>query len=515
MNKPLTVFFFPKVNNDSTRFMPYSVLQMERMIRNLNTDILFIDEQTVLNYELLIEKYADRIIMAVTTAATGFQIKGAIEFSQTIKKHNKNALTIWAGWHCSLMPELTLKEDYIDFIINGQAEVPFRELANAILNNKSFVHITGLGYKIENQIKINPKTGFVDIKDFPEINWSLINPSDYVFQNSFSERCITYFASHGCPFRCEFCSLATVFGGKWYNKDIETIINDIKYLKEKAHIDAISFWDDNFFTNKAHALKLSEAIISNNLNIKWECCTHAGLFNKLFNENDISLFFKSGLRQVFIGAESGDENILKTVNKNIQVDDNYLFVKNLKKHNISPVFLLIVCFPENPEKDLMNTLEMVRKSKIINSKLKIRLHLFVPVPQTKMYDVALEKGLVMPSKLSDYVFFLYRFKPPWISNNYSWKLELFVNFYLPLANPFLFKDAPTITFKILTALLSLFFFPITYLRFRLNYFRFPLEAYLFIYTLRWFNRIFKKKLTLNSESYLDKNNLGFYNSYCG
>jgi len=515
MSERVILLFFPRVNTDNTRFMPISVLHLERMIRHKGFKIIVIDEQTANNYETVIEEYAPHIFMGALTAATGYQLKGAIEFSQKIKKHAPQAHTVWTGWHTSLLPELTLNENYVDFVISGQAEEPFAHLLDALLNNSSLNTIAGLGYKENSLLKCNPQGVFKDINTFPEVDYSLINPEAYIFENSFSKRCITYFASHGCPFKCTFCSLATVFNGKWYHKNTAQIIKDLHYLKQKARLDAVSFWDDNFFTHKSFSLELANALIEELPGLKWECCTHAGLFNTLFNDDDLKLFYRAGLRQIFTGAESGDDEALLMAEKKIQAKDNLLFAEKLKKHNINPVFLIIVGFPVNPDKDMQATLDMIRRAKLINKKLKIRLHLFVPVPKTKMFDIALQKGLVMPKELNSYVYFLYQFKAPWLTHDYRWQLELFVNFYLPLVNPFLFKEAPNINLKILTALLSFFFFPFAYLRFKFNFFKLPIGAYVFIYVLRAFNKTFKKNLTLGTQSYLDKNNLGFYNSYCG
>jgi len=515
MENQTILLFFPRVNTDNTRFMPFSVLHLERMIRDIGFNIVLLDEQINGSCHDVIEAHAGRLFMAVTTAATGYQIKGAVDFTRKVKEVCPAAHTLWCGWHTSLMPELTLKEPNIDFVISGQAEMPFKELVGALASNTSYENIAGLGFKKEGLLHTNPQGEFIDINTFPDIDYSLIEPEKYIFTNSFSKRCITYFASHGCPFRCGFCSLATVFCGKWYPKTIDGIIKDIKTLKERAGLDGISFWDDNFFTRRDFSLALAQAFIDNRIDLKWECCTHAGLFNKNFTATDVELFHKSGLRQIFTGAESGDDDILKLVGKHILKEDNFTFVRKLKPTGIVPVFLIIVCFPVDPDKDLRETLDMIRKAKLLNPKLKIRLHIFVPAPRTKMFEIALEKGLYMPEKLEDYSYFLYRFKPPWIKKDYRWALETFVNFYLPLANPGLYKEAPTTGLKALTLLLSIFCYPVVYLRFRFNFFAIPVGAYVFISLLRLFNKIFSTHLSLGTESYLAKNNLGFYNSYCG
>ncbi len=515
MEKQTLLLFFPRVNTDKTRFMPFSVLHLERMVRSKGFKVIIIDEQIHTDWQGIVDTHAEHLFLAATTAATGYQIKGALDFTRKVKATCSGAYTLWCGWHTSLMPELTLEEPSIDFVISGQAETPFEELVTSLASKTGYESIAGLGFKKEGQLYINPQGGFKDISTFPDVDYNLINPQDYIFTNSFSKRCITYFASHGCPFQCGFCSLATVFCGKWFPKTIETIIKDIKTLKERAHLDGISFWDDNFFTKKDFSLALAQAFIDNNIHLKWECCTHAGLFNKLFTEADIALFHRAGLRQIFTGAESGDNDILTLVGKHIQKEDNYTFVKKLKPSGIMPVFLLIVCFPVNPDKDLYETLNMVRTAKLINPKLKIRLHIFVPAPKTKMYGIALEKGLKMPDKLEDYIYFLYHFSPPWLKNDHRWALETFVNFYLPLANPSLYKEAPTPFLKVMTLMLSIFCYPFVYLRFRFNFFAFPIGAYAFLGLLRLFNRLFSTQLSLGTESFLDKNKLGFYNSYCG
>lgn len=515
MKGHLILLFFPRVNTDSTRFMPYSVLHLERMLRDTGVEVMLIDEQVQPDYSALVRSVAPRLLAGALTAATGYQLKGAIAFSKVLKQEAPHAFTIWCGWHTSLMPALTLRESYVDFVISGQPERPFEQLVGALLNSNDYTTVKGLGYKDEGRIVINPKAPFENINNFVEINYELINPEAYIFENSFSKRCITYFASHGCPFSCDFCSLATVFGGHWFHKSVAQIIKDIKHLKQKARLDGISFWDDNFFTSRSFSIELAEAFIAEDINLKWECCTHAGLFNKKFSDADVALMHRAGLRQVFIGAESGDADILKQVHKNIEVSDNLSFVRKLQPYGISPVFLLIGGFPVNPDKDINATLNMVRQAKLLNRKLKIRLHIFVPVPGTPMFDVAVEKGLQMPDTLEAYVYFLYQFRPPWIQKDYRWQLEKFVNFYLPLSDPFLFMEAPSAGLKILTALLSLFFFPIARLRLHMNYYGIAPGAWLFLTALRYFNRITGRNLSLGTGSYLDKNNLGFYNSYCG
>ncbi len=511
MKKNIIILFFPAESFGQKKYFPYGILRMERMIRDLNIEIILIDEQIQNNYNNIIYKYKDRILLSVVNLLKNPQINRGIVFSKLIKNYCPESYVIWSGWQPSFLQKQTISEKYIDFLITGQEEIPFRQLVKNIIEKKlhKLIEINGIVYKKNGKIITTPHNEFSDINKFPKINYNLIDINNYVFKNSFSKRCIKYFASHGCPFHCSFCGSATIYKGKWYHKNINDIIEDLKYFKKVANIESVSFYDNNFFTDKEFSISLCKSFITSKLNLLWEAGSHAGIFIKYFSEHDVELFYKSGCRQLFIGAESGSQEILDLINKNLIVEDNIAFAKITKNYNITPVFLTIIGFPFNPDKDANATFEMIRKAKIINKSLKTRIHLFVPIPNTKMYEIAVNKGFKIPENLDKYNSVFSELKTPWIKKDYRWKLETYVNFYIPMADPFLYKYAPD-KIKPVAFIINKLFYPIAILRFKLNFFKFPIEAIIFLFLLKIFNKIMKTNITLFSESYLNKNSLGFY-----
>lgn len=503
MKKDVVILFYPNPwpGEDRGR-IPYSLLYLERMIRSLGLQVILIDEQVQKNYIDLINKVKDRILLVGVSAMTGYQIQGGIDFSKKIKDIS-SALVLWGGWHVTILPEQSLEEDYVDLIIVGQGELPLQQLVSKLINGEDYTGVSGLGYKEGKIIIVNPPDKFVDIKTFPHVNFSLINLDNYVFKGAYSERCIGYFSSHGCPFDCAFCCVSKVYGRRWYSKEVSEIIKDLKYFKEVAQVDSITFDDDNFFVKKQFTLEFCKELIKEDLNLLWDTSAHAGLFLKLFSEEEVKLLYRAGCRQMYVGAESGDQDMLDLISKNTKVEDNYRFVQVLKKQNIVPMFSAMVCFPVNPEKDIDATLDMIRTAKLEDLSLRTRVFFYTPYPGTELYERALDKGFQPPMELSQWGSHTFRkFRAPWGKIEQVWKIEIFVNFYLPMTNPDYYKIAPK-KLKLPLYIINKTFFPIAYLRFKLNFFKFPFEAILFLKILRVFNKVMKTQYSLGYESYLD------------
>jgi radical SAM superfamily enzyme YgiQ (UPF0313 family) len=384
----------------------------------------------------------------------------------------------------------------------GQGEIAFQSLIKKLNKNDNFGDIGGLGYKKDGHIIINSHQKFIDIKEFPPISYDQIDINNYIHPRAYAERCISSFSSQGCPFNCAFCCVAKVYGRRWYNKKIDEIIKDLKHFKKMGNIDSVQFDDDNFFVNKEFTMQLCNKLIESKINLLWDTSAHAGLFLKLFTDEDLDIMYKSGYRQIYIGAESGDQEVLDTISKKIVVEDNYKFVELLNKHNITPQLSTIVCFPMNPNRDFYATLNMIRIAKLKDPTLRAKIFFYTPYPGTELYQKALAKGFKEPNSLEAWASHtLRKFHAPWLKKSYSWKLEVFVNFYLPLMNPKAYKISPRNIMPIVFIINKLFF-PTTYLRFKLNFFKYPIEAILFLKLLRIFNKIANKKYRFGIESYL-------------
>ncbi len=499
MEKKTIILFHPLIENQYYKCIPYAVLYLERVVRDVDVNLIIIDENVEKNYENIVLNIKENLLFVGISSIIGSQIIGGIRFARFIKSLNPQNIVLWGGWHSTILPEQTLKEDYIDFVITGQGENAFRAFTMAMLNAQiNWNNIPNLSYKDNGRLVINQSEPFCDFNSFPPVNYDLVDINNYIYHPEYAKKAIVYFASHGCPYNCNFCAMATYFKQKWIPRNIDTIINDLKYFKEKAGIDSVFFQDDNFFTQKKFCVGLCEALIQSGMGLLWETWSHAGGFLKMFNDDDVDVLYKAGCRQIICGSESGSQKVLDMVNKKLKVEDNIQFVKLLKKHKIIPFFSIMLCFPDNTVDELDETFEMIRKAKLIDNKLKVYFSYYTPYPGTKMFQYAQEKSFKMPENLKDWSEHTFDdFHAPWWTENYESKLEMFAHFYIPLSNPVNYKNFYRPPFiKFCLYLINKIFYPIVILRFKANWFKCPIEAKLFLFLLKSFNKLFKKNYKL-------------------
>jgi radical SAM superfamily enzyme YgiQ (UPF0313 family) len=482
MNKKAVILFNPLSNpKGNDLFYPWNILYLERMIRHLDLEIIIIDERLERNYTDIIQKTKGRLLFAGVSAIAGYQIVSGIKFSETVKSIT-GATVIWGGWFPTVFPEMILNDNYADYIFIGQSEVAFKTFTERIIAGDNISDIKGIGYRKDGKKYINQNFGLIPTDNFPRIDLTLFDVNRLIDLNGKVERGsrgLDYLASIGCTNHCTFCNLATAYEGKWFTKKVSEIIEDLIYLTEKAKVSYIVFGDNNLFAGKKFVMELCHAIIDSGISITWDAQAHVDYFINNFYDDDIRILYKSGCRRIKFGAESGDQEVIDLVNKNLKVEDNLRVVKILKKHNIRTRLHTMICFPLNPEKDFWITLNMIGKAILIDHKLELDVAFYKPFPKTPLYDLSVEKGFVSPTTTNDLIKYIYdKTNAPWYKKDYYKKLENFVFFYFLWANPYFFKTF-SLKFRPFAFLLNVITYPIIYLRFKLNLMKFPIEAMLF------------------------------------
>ena len=503
--KNVVVLFFPSPTpGDLTqRRVPYALLYLERAIRDLGLEVVLLDEQRQPDYMPILAANRDRLLLAGVSSLTGEQITGGIAFSRRVRELS-TAPVVWGGWHATLLPEQTLREPYIDYVVIGQGERPLRTLLQRLIEGKYPSDIPGLASKRGDAVTIDPPAPVESTTAFPPIDLALLDLKQYLNTSRLPERFLGYFASHGCPLDCSFCCIGEIYQRHWFHKPVAQIIEELRFLKEKVGVDSLLFEDDNFFVRAKFARELAQAMIDANLNLKWETSAHAHIFTKAYTDDDVRLFAASGCRQIYIGAESGDQEALDMLNKQSTVDDNLRFVEMLTRHGILPRFTTMVCLPIGTGQDFKLTIDMLRRAKIEHPSLRASIFFFTPYPGTRLYDRAREKGFVPPQELEGWArHTLRRFRSPWAPKGIEWRLEYFANFYLPLVDPRFYRLVRSRRIRPVVFLVNKIFFPLAWLRCKTGYFGLPLEAGVFLRFLRLYNRTTGSHFCLGNGSYVE------------
>lgn len=187
-------------------------------------------------------------------------------------------------------------------------------------------------------------------------------------------------ASRGCPYSCfYYCVYPLQQGRKLRLKDPDKLINEIKYLKEKLDVTNYVFRDPVFSIDKKHTILICKKLIDEKLNIN--ICVETHLKNI---DEELANYLKlAGVKLIYVGIESSDDNVKKTNNR--WSEENFKQIKKvnfLEKAGIKVKAMYIVGLPGDTNDTFEKTLEYAKK---INS-FYAQFSVFTPYPGTPVYN---------------------------------------------------------------------------------------------------------------------------------
>lgn len=384
-------------------YMPLGLLQISSTLYK-DYKVKIIDQRIDKNWEKnLLKELNQNPICACTTAITGKQIESALEISRFIKE-NFNVPVIWGGVHPSLEPYSTIKNKYIDFIIEGEGEIIFKELVNALNKNKTLENIKGLWYKEKDKIKKGPERKLIDLNKTLSLPYDLIDTSKY-FRGKNNEKRFLFETSRGCPKGCNFCNQNVTKNRSWWVKDASKVIEEIKFIHDNfKNISIIELVDSNFFFDYERAKVILNEIKKYGLKL-WIPGTEIHSLRNFFRDNNLKLL-EDSCSYFGIGVESGSDKVLNYIKKSLTVKQAIDFNRKMKNYDITLNYNFMSGFPNETEEDLKMTMNLMLK--LINENKNAVAGPVNPVqllPKTEILETAVRYGLKRPEKLEDWIKF--------------------------------------------------------------------------------------------------------------
>jgi anaerobic magnesium-protoporphyrin IX monomethyl ester cyclase len=383
---------------------PNSVLFLAASLRDSGYKCTIVDERTC-NDPL--SRVSDEITngakyLGVSTI-TGGQLRGAIMVSKHVREHFPEVKIIWGGWHPSLLPEQSLREDYIDFIIRGQGQITLDRLLYCLECGLIPHGIKGVSYKYNGTIVHNENTKVTDLNSLPRLPYELVEVDRYIYQENDmgAKHCISYASSQGCSHNCSFCSVYSVYQKRWTGITCERILDDIRGFIREWDIDGVLFSDDNFMQNPSRVHNFCEGIKDGDLKITWGADGRADQLLR-FTKNDWRLMYDSGFRKVFIGIETGNRDVMKLLSKNLTIEDQLKAVALCHEYGVIPVCSFMIGFPLNPRQEIRDTVKLLEAVVTVAPEAETILYAFLPYPGTPLYNVSKIYGMDEPKTFEEW-----------------------------------------------------------------------------------------------------------------
>ena len=396
-----------------------------------------------------------------STVMPGPQLRQAIPFTKKIKYKYPDCITIWGGYFASNQYQVSISSGFVDYVINGPGDVAFPSLIRVLEGNNhaEISTIKNLIFKNEEgEIIKTAKEELLDQDSLPKLPYqhlnSFYNLENYLSKTFLGRNTFSYHSSLGCPFTCSFCAVVPIYKGRWKAKSAESVYKDVKYFKDTYRIEAIEFHDNNFFTSRKRVIEFSELI--KNDGITWWGEGRIDTINK-YSDADLILMKEAGCKMIFLGAETGNDEILKQMNKGgTQTGESIKqFVKRLYPIGIIPELSFVLGMPaETPEKVMAQIewdINFIKEIKEINPDAEIIIYLYSPVATegSELYEQIQKAGFSFPKNLEDWLApawenFDLRKNPltPWLTPKMVDRImnfETVLNGYYPTATDFRIK----------------------------------------------------------------------------
>lgn len=364
---PLGIGYLAAVLKDHHHLIP-----MDLWIHNATVDqaIAFIKQQEIPD------------VFGISVYSTQYPYFKELVFQ--LKKNFPNIKIVAGGPGATFSSKIFLEKLPIDYCVIGEGEFTFLELLQQFNSPET---VNGIAYRKDNQVFYTPPREQIKNLDLLPLPDRQFFDIERYMENSKKDggvfhrlRSINLIAGRGCPYQCIYCS--KTFSGCRL-RSIQSIAEEIDYLKRTYHAQAIEFDDELVVINKKRTLELCSFL--RKANLKWGC---QGRIN-LVDEEILRSMKASGCFNIGYGVESYSQKILDRMKKQIKVEDIIPVIELTKKIGMNPIIQYMFGFPGEDDETIEATFQFFKKID----------HPFVgmpttPIPGTVLYEEAFKKGLI-------------------------------------------------------------------------------------------------------------------------
>ncbi|MBN1411869.1 MAG: B12-binding domain-containing radical SAM protein [Spirochaetales bacterium] len=324
--------------------------------------------------------WADLIGFSIitSTAPEGYRMANMVKALNSSRV--KPAIIIFGGVHATFKPEEALSNG--DYVLRGEADNTFVPFLDALKENKSPSHISGLSYKNDkNQIIHNPLSlKKVDMNTIPTPDFSL-------FEN-YKPTIGIVMTSRGCPYNCSFCSVTEMLGHKYRMRSIDRVMEDVASLKSEN----VFFYDDHFTADRKRTkqllIKLIEFRETKRIYHKYSAQVRSDIAR---DPEMLTLMKKAGFQTLYIGFESVNPQTLLLYNKGQTLNDIEKSIEAIHSHGIEIHGMFVFGSDADGPETFKETLLFAKKTRIET----VQFLILTPLPGTPFYKELETHGRIL------------------------------------------------------------------------------------------------------------------------
>ena len=384
----------------------------------------------------------DAVLLGIS-AMTGHQIRDALRLARRVRRRFPRLPIVWGGYHPSLLPQETLADAAVDYVVTGQGERPFAELVERLASGEAAPRIPGVfagpwelgaggvttasgvtaagGIAATNGLTaaegrtvttgMMPAGGMAEtaapaihraepLDAFPPLPWDLIDLATLRPVPGFGPAA-DFYTSQGCPYACGFCAEEAVHGRRRLALSPLRAADDVLRLASLG-IRAVQLRDTLFFVDPRWIEEFCRELLRRNAPLSFHGANGRVDGLLALSPAHWDLIEAAGFRELFVGVESGHPPALARIDKRIRPEQTLELVERVRERGIRLSLSALVGVPGvDPEAELRDTLALLREALRLGGARISSVFLFVyaPYPGSRLFRDAVQAGFQPPCTL--------------------------------------------------------------------------------------------------------------------
>jgi radical SAM superfamily enzyme YgiQ (UPF0313 family) len=354
---------------------PLGMVYLAALLREKGYEVSFIDANILnLTKEQIIAKLNELSPDYVLYNTITDNLQDTISWIREIKR-SYNRPVIVGGPHMEIYPKETLTHECIDYGVVGDGWETLPELLDALEHNKDLTEIKGLVFRKGGEViltEARPKR--VSLEDVPFPARDLLPNDKYDTVLSKARPITIMITALGCPFRCTYCCTDTNLRAR----SAEHIVSEVEECINKYGIKEIEFYDETFTVNRKKMSSFLDLVEKKGLKFYWSVRTRVDCVDREL----VGRMAKNGCIRINFGIESGDEEVLKAINRNMSLATIRQSVKLSKEAGIMTFGFFMIGLPQDTKESIEKTLKLMLELDLDF----MQLNKFTMLPHSEIYE---------------------------------------------------------------------------------------------------------------------------------
>jgi anaerobic magnesium-protoporphyrin IX monomethyl ester cyclase len=342
-------YFRPSNDNSIFRFPPLGLGYIAAYVKAHGVSVQLVDCTFAGEKEALerIRRSRPRIIGVQVM----FSMKEkALEFARLLRRDCE--LLVAGGPLPTSDPEEFLS--CFDVVVVGEGEQTMLELVQAVQEGIGLANVPGIAFKEKGEVIFTaPRPFMEDLDSVPFPSREMFDNDAYkrYYMKSFGYSTTSVMTSRGCPFQCDFCS-RPVFGNRFRSRTAANVADEVEAVRGLGY-ERVWFADDCFTLNRKRLLSICNELVRRRMHIGWECLSRVDTVDLPIAEK----MKEAGCVRVFFGLESGNNAILKMMNKQATVKQAEDAVNVFRKAGVQTGAFFILGYPGENDRTVLDTVD--------------------------------------------------------------------------------------------------------------------------------------------------------------